>query len=134
MSEKLRITSIRFRNYKAFRDYSISLNPFNVLVGPNNAGKSPFWVRLEFYQREYDVPVQEILSWLEGRARHSVRAGLCRRPHQQTRTRSFQAVARMGLRALPASYSRVTGRFGRMLLSVVTLDCDSGLNRHGLNF
>lgn len=40
MSERLRITSIRFRNYKAFRDYSISLNPFNVLVGPNNAGKS----------------------------------------------------------------------------------------------
>ena len=40
MSEKLRISSIRFRNYKAFRDYSISLNPFNVLVGPNNAGKS----------------------------------------------------------------------------------------------
>ena len=40
MSEKLRITSIRFRNYKAFRDYSISLNAFNVLVGPNNAGKS----------------------------------------------------------------------------------------------
>jgi predicted ATPase len=40
MSEKLRITSIRFRIYKAFRDYSISLNPFNVLVGPNNAGKS----------------------------------------------------------------------------------------------
>jgi AAA15 family ATPase/GTPase len=25
---------------QAFRDYSISLNPFNVLVGPNNAGKS----------------------------------------------------------------------------------------------
>ncbi|MDE3068242.1 MAG: AAA family ATPase, partial [Verrucomicrobiota bacterium] len=40
MNEKLRITSIRFRNYKAFDDYSISLNPFNVLVGPNNAGKS----------------------------------------------------------------------------------------------
>jgi AAA15 family ATPase/GTPase len=40
MSEKLQITSIRFRNYKAFRDYSITLNSFNVLVGPNNAGKS----------------------------------------------------------------------------------------------
>ncbi|HEY1719567.1 MAG TPA: ATP-binding protein [Verrucomicrobiae bacterium] len=40
MSEKLQITSIRFRNYKAFGDYSISLSPFNVLVGPNNAGKS----------------------------------------------------------------------------------------------
>jgi len=40
MSERLRITSIRFRNYKAFDEYSISLNTFNVLVGPNNAGKS----------------------------------------------------------------------------------------------
>jgi energy-coupling factor transporter ATP-binding protein EcfA2 len=40
MNERLRITSIRFRNYKAFKDYSISLTSFNVLVGPNNAGKS----------------------------------------------------------------------------------------------
>ncbi len=40
MSERLRITSVRFRNYKAFRDYSISFSPFSVLVGPNNAGKS----------------------------------------------------------------------------------------------
>ena len=35
-----RITSIQFKNYKAFSDYSVSLNEFNVLVGPNNAGKS----------------------------------------------------------------------------------------------
>lgn len=34
------ITSIKFKNYKAFREYSISLKSFNVLVGPNNAGKS----------------------------------------------------------------------------------------------
>src|SRR5690348_10898342 len=40
MIEKLRITSIRFRNYKAFSQYSVSLSSFNVLVGPNNAGKS----------------------------------------------------------------------------------------------
>ena len=40
MNEKPRISSIRFRNYKAFADYSVSLGPFNVLVGPNNAGKS----------------------------------------------------------------------------------------------
>jgi energy-coupling factor transporter ATP-binding protein EcfA2 len=40
MSDRLRITSVRFRNYKAFRDYSISFGLFNVLVGPNNAGKS----------------------------------------------------------------------------------------------
>lgn len=36
----LRITSARFFRYKAFRDYSVSFEHFNVLVGPNNAGKS----------------------------------------------------------------------------------------------
>jgi hypothetical protein len=35
-----RITSARFSRYKAFRDFSISLNRFNILVGPNNSGKS----------------------------------------------------------------------------------------------
>lgn len=34
------ITSIRFSNYKAFRQYSVTLGGFNILVGPNNAGKS----------------------------------------------------------------------------------------------
>jgi len=33
-------TSIHFRNFKAFKDYRISLSRFNVLVGPNNSGKS----------------------------------------------------------------------------------------------
>jgi energy-coupling factor transporter ATP-binding protein EcfA2 len=33
-------SSIRFRNYKAFRNYSASLAEFNILVGANNAGKS----------------------------------------------------------------------------------------------
>lgn len=40
MSQKLNITSIRFKNFKAFKSYSIYLNEFNILVGPNNAGKS----------------------------------------------------------------------------------------------
>ena len=40
MNSRLRITSIRFYNYKAFKEYSVSLTEFNVLVGPNNAGKS----------------------------------------------------------------------------------------------
>lgn len=33
-------TSIRFRNYKAFKNFSVALTAFNILVGPNNAGKS----------------------------------------------------------------------------------------------
>ena len=40
MSELLRFTSVSFRNYKALRQYSVSLRGFNVLVGPNNSGKS----------------------------------------------------------------------------------------------
>ncbi|WP_110709724.1 ATP-binding protein [Salinicola sp. CR57] len=37
---KDRFTSVVFKNYKALKSYSVSLNEFNVLVGPNNAGKS----------------------------------------------------------------------------------------------
>ncbi len=35
-----RITSIRFSHYKAFKELSLSLQQFNILVGPNNSGKS----------------------------------------------------------------------------------------------
>lgn len=34
------ISSVRFDGYKAFRSFSISLQRMNVLVGPNNSGKS----------------------------------------------------------------------------------------------
>jgi energy-coupling factor transporter ATP-binding protein EcfA2 len=34
------ITSIKFTNYKTFNKFSVSLTDFNILVGPNNAGKS----------------------------------------------------------------------------------------------
>lgn len=37
---KLRITSVRFSHYKAFENFQIALQDFNVLVGPNNSGKS----------------------------------------------------------------------------------------------
>lgn len=33
-------TSVRFHRYKAFRDYFVILGRFNILVGPNNSGKS----------------------------------------------------------------------------------------------
>lgn len=34
------ITSIRYSNYKTFRQYSVAIDEFNILVGPNNSGKS----------------------------------------------------------------------------------------------
>jgi predicted ATPase len=35
-----RIRRIEFSNFKAFKDYSVSLTDMNILVGPNNSGKS----------------------------------------------------------------------------------------------
>ncbi len=40
MLDTQRITSVRFSRYKAFREFSLSIDRFNILVGPNNAGKS----------------------------------------------------------------------------------------------
>lgn len=40
MSVTQRITSVQFSRYKAFRDFSLALDRFNILVGPNNSGKS----------------------------------------------------------------------------------------------
>lgn len=36
----LRITNIKFRNFKALSNYSVSLKEMNVMIGPNNSGKS----------------------------------------------------------------------------------------------
>jgi predicted ATPase len=36
----LHITSVRFSHYKAFSSFAVHLQEFNVLVGPNNSGKS----------------------------------------------------------------------------------------------
>lgn len=35
-----KITSIKFTNFKSLRNYTVSLHDTNILVGPNNAGKS----------------------------------------------------------------------------------------------
>ncbi len=40
MNQQEHFTSIHFKNFKSFKDYWVSLKDFNVLVGPNNSGKS----------------------------------------------------------------------------------------------
>ena len=39
-NDRVAITSVDIRNYKAFENYSIRLQHMNILVGPNNCGKS----------------------------------------------------------------------------------------------
>ena len=36
------ITSMHIENFKCFKDFDIDLGPFNVLVGPNDSGKTAF--------------------------------------------------------------------------------------------
>ena len=40
MTTDASITSVQFRNFKAFENFSIALDHMNILVGPNNSGKS----------------------------------------------------------------------------------------------
>ncbi|MFC1850959.1 ATP-dependent endonuclease [candidate division CSSED10-310 bacterium] len=40
MQETVRFTSIEFKNFKAFSNFSVRLSDMNILVGPNNCGKS----------------------------------------------------------------------------------------------
>jgi hypothetical protein len=36
----MKLASMRFRNYKGLRNFSVSLQNVNILIGPNNCGKS----------------------------------------------------------------------------------------------
>src|SRR6185503_1959524 len=36
----VRLTTVEFENFKALQDFKLDLGPVNVLVGPNNCGKS----------------------------------------------------------------------------------------------
>ena len=40
MRDPVSFTSLRFRRFKALPDFSVALGHMNVLVGPNNSGKS----------------------------------------------------------------------------------------------
>lgn len=40
MSNKITITSVEFKNFKALKKYSLRLQHMNIFVGPNNCGKS----------------------------------------------------------------------------------------------
>ena len=40
MNKPVRLTAIKFRNYKALQRFDLSLHRCNILVGPNNNGKS----------------------------------------------------------------------------------------------
>ena len=44
MTEALQYTRVTFKRFKAFKSFTLNLRHFNVMVGPNNAGKSTILV------------------------------------------------------------------------------------------
>ena len=62
----LRVTSVRFLKYKAFRDFSISFEQFNILVGPNNTGKSTILSAFRILSEAMRRAKARIPSWVVG--------------------------------------------------------------------
>jgi predicted ATPase len=88
------IESIRFENFRALKDATLNLGPFNVLIGPNGSGKSTVLqaleiaarpdlthvtavqtagqkkgdVRIGFTWRDSDTPAIGFVQWIGGHA------------------------------------------------------------------
>jgi predicted ATP-dependent endonuclease of OLD family len=56
------ITNIHFKNFKALRDFSITIKDFNVLTGPNNSGKSTILDGIRVLQGAYRFASRRIPS------------------------------------------------------------------------
>ena len=63
------ITRIEIDGFKSFRDFSLDLAPFQVIIGPNGCGKSNLFDAIHFLSLLADKPVNEALQSLRGDAR-----------------------------------------------------------------
>ena len=61
------ITSMHIENFKCFKDFDIELGPFNVLIGPNDSGKTAFLQAIRLagsVQRNQQMPAGRIRELL----------------------------------------------------------------------
>jgi energy-coupling factor transporter ATP-binding protein EcfA2 len=105
--KQTQITSARFVNYKAFKDYSASFRDFNVLVGPNNAGKSTILGSLR------------ILS-------EAVRKARSRNPEPMVGFKGKTRGYSVDLRGLPVSTENVFHNYNDSEPAVVTFRISNG--------
>lgn len=72
MTEEIaRFTEVEFHRFKAFQHYRIRLKEFNILVGPNNAGKSTILTAFRILAsslRRANARKATIVQSLEGQA------------------------------------------------------------------
>ncbi len=61
------ITRLRVQGYKSFADAELRLGPLNVIVGPNNVGKSNLFDLLKLLSRFAQVPFRQAFDEREHR-------------------------------------------------------------------
>lgn len=63
------IKSIKAQNYKSFNNLEVKLSDFNIIIGPNSAGKSNFISILQFLRDIINSGVENAIS-LQGGTEH----------------------------------------------------------------
>ena len=66
MDERMKIVELYIDNFKSFKDCFIPLEDFNIVVAPNNAGKSNLVQSFEFIQYAISKGVEEAVSEFGG--------------------------------------------------------------------
>jgi len=56
------ITSMHIENFKCFKNFDIELGPFNVLIGPNDSGKTAFLQAIQLVDRVSDMSITNPVS------------------------------------------------------------------------
>jgi len=56
------IKTIKAKNFKSFKDIEINLSDFNVIIGPNSAGKSNFLSILQFLRDIINSGIENAIS------------------------------------------------------------------------
>lgn len=55
------LSKLSVRNYKSLADFEMELGKFNVLIGPNNSGKSNIFDCLSFLAETMDTELGEVI-------------------------------------------------------------------------
>lgn len=68
----IHIKSINYKNYKSFKQFNITLSNFNILVGPNNAGKSTIIGSLKILSEGIRKARTRKPTWIKSHSAHNI--------------------------------------------------------------
>src|SRR5579862_8168349 len=70
------ITRVEIDGFKTFKDFSVELAPFQVIVGPNGSGKSNLFDALHFLSRLADTDLRTAFQEVRGDANELFTKGI----------------------------------------------------------